>query len=252
MSNNHRLTVVVITKNEEKNIERCLNSVLWADEIIVVDSGSEDRTVELAQSLGAKVIERDWPGDGPQKHFAISQVKTNWCLVLDADEQVMPQLKTSILKAMEKKTHSAFKIKRESFFLGKKIAHGNWGHDWIVRLFDATKHRWTQDTVHSKLDVDKKQAPQLQGILLHHTQDSLDIALKKSNDYTSVQAQTQHQAKKTSTLLKALLHKKWAFWRSFIFRAGFLDGKRGYLIAKLTADSAFYKHAKLWALKQDQ
>lgn len=246
------LGVVIITKNEEKNIARCLESVKWADEIIVVDSGSTDKTLEIAQSYGAKTIERHWPGDGPQKHFGISQLTTNWGLVLDADEEVTIELAHSIKTTLKTPQYSFYKMHRRSFFLGKIIHHGDWGKDWIVRLFDCKKHQWTPDIVHAKLDVSKKQAGILKGKLIHHSQDSVTSSLKKMNDYSDGTSTILWQKGKKTSLLKASFHKNWTFLRGFIMRLGFLDGKRGYLIAKLSAYGSYFKYVKLWEKQQNE
>ena len=252
MVKNNSLSVVIITKNEEKNIARCLSAVQWADELIVVDSGSTDKTIEIAESFGAKIFKRDWPGDGAQKHYGINQANQKWCLVLDADEVVTTALKASIEAVLQSPMYSVYKIHRRSFFLKKIILHGDWGRDWVVRLFDRTKHQWTQAKVHSALDIKKKQAKKLKGKLLHYTQDNFEIALEKMNLYSSGSARMLFDKNKYSTLLNALLHKYWTFFRSFIIRVGFLDGWRGYLTAKLAADNTFFKYVKLWAKHQHQ
>ena len=240
------LGVVVITKNEEKNIARCLEAVKWADELLIIDSGSTDKTIEIAKSYNAKVIERHWPGDGPQKYFGISKLNTKWCLVLDADEEVTSELANSIRKAISSNKSEFYKMKRNSFFLGKMMKYGDWGKDWIVRLFDRTKHQWTQDIVHAKLNVSKKQAPKLSGILLHHTQDSIEKSLQKMNDYSNGTSKILFEKGKKTSLFKASFHKNWTFFRSFIMRLGFLDGSRGYIIAKLNSYGAYFKYVKLW------
>ncbi|MFZ9036106.1 MAG: glycosyltransferase family 2 protein [Francisellaceae bacterium] len=240
------LGVVIITKDEEKNIARCINSVIWADEIIVVDSGSTDKTVEIAKGLGAKVIIRGWPGDGPQKYFGISQLTTDWCLVLDADEEVTSELAESIKNTLKSPQNTCYKIHRRSFFLGKIMKHGDWGRDWIVRLFDRTHHHWTQDIVHARLDVNKKNATKLSGTLLHHSQDDIKLSLQKMNDYSNGTSQLLFEKGKRTNLFSAIMHKYWTFFRSFIMRAGFLDGSRGYLIAKLSSYGAYFKYIKLW------
>lgn len=248
---NNTLGVVIITKNEEKNIARCLESIKWADEIIVVDSGSTDKTTEIARRYGANIIERHWPGDGPQKHFGISKLTTSWGLVLDADEEVTPELAKSIKDALEHPRYSFYKMHRRSFFLGKMICHGDWGKDWIVRLFDRTKHQWTHDIVHAKLDVSKKHAGSLTGELIHHSQDSVASSLKKMNDYSDGTSTILWQKGKKTSLISACFHKHWTFLRGFIFRLGFLDGSRGYLIAKLSAYGSYFKYVKLWEKQQN-
>ena len=249
---NNTLGVIIITKNEEKNIARCLESVKWVDEIIVVDSGSTDKTIEIARSYNAKVIQRHWPGDGPQKHFGITQLTTKWGLVLDADEELTPELTDSIQSAIHNPQSTFYKMHRRSFFLGKIIKHGDWGKDWIVRLFDCSQHQWTQDIVHAKLNVSKKQALSLNGKLIHHSQDNISLSLQKMNDYSDGTSTILFQKGKQSSLLSANFHKHWTFLRGFIIRLGFLDGSRGYLIAKLSAYGSYFKYVKLWEKQQNE
>ena len=244
------LSVIVVTKNEERNLSRCLASVSWCDEIIVVDSGSTDKTIEIAKSFGARIFERDWPGDGPQKFFGISQAKHQWCLVLDADEEVTDDLRESIQLALNNPQNISYKIHRRSFFLNKIIKYGDWGRDWIVRLFDKTSLQWTQAEVHSRCDVEKSSATALHGYLLHYTQDSIELSINKMNQYTSLSAGLLQENGKHCSLLKAMVHSHWSFFRSFIMRRGFLSGWRGYLIAKQIASSSFYKYAKVWEYDQ--
>ncbi|WP_119344734.1 glycosyltransferase family 2 protein [Facilibium subflavum] len=245
MASKDTLGVVVITKNEEKNIARCLQSVKWANEIIVIDSGSTDKTVEIAESFGAKVIIRHWPGDGPQKYFGISQLTTKWCLVLDADEEVTKELAESIQKTIQSGKNTCYKLHRRSFFLGKIIKYGDWGRDWIVRLFIREKHEYTQDIAHSKVNVKKSQASALKGKLIHHTQEDIYLSIKKYNDYSTLSAQMMAKKGKRSSLLKAMLRGHLAFIRSYVLRLGFLDGARGYMIARNIAFGAYLKYLKL-------
>lgn len=246
MSQRKSLSVVVITKNEEKNIRRCLSSVSWANEIIVVDSGSTDETVQIARDMNAKVIERHWPGDGPQKYFAISQATCDWCLLLDADEELSDVLIDSIKVTLINPQHTFYKMQRHSYFLGCIMYHGDWGRDWIVRLFDRTKHQWMQDMIHPSLDVSKRKAAKLRGILNHYTQNEIYQSLIKLNEYSSANALMLFNNNKKTGLLSANLHKNWAFFRTYILRRGFLDGRRGYILAKLIGYGAYFKYIKLW------
>ena len=246
------LSVVVVTKNEERNLSRCLASVNWCDEIIVVDSGSTDKTIEIAKSFGARIFERDWPGDGPQKFFGISQAKHQWCLVLDADEEVTDDLHRSIQLALVQPGNTCYKMHRRSFFLNKIIKHGDWGRDWIVRLFNKSALQWTQVEVHSRCDVKKSSATALSGYLLHYTQDSIELSINTMNQYTSLSADSLQENGRHCSILKAILHSHWTFFRSFIMRRGFLSGWRGYLIAKQAASGSFYKYVKLWERSQDE
>ena len=239
------LGVVVITKDEEKNITRCLESIKWADEIIVVDSGSIDKTVEIAKNHGAKVIKRHWPGDGPQKYFGISQLTTCWCLVLDADEEASPELAMNIQNTLKNPSNTCYKIHRYSFFLGKIMKHGDWGRDWIVRLFKRSEHEYTQDIAHSKVNVKKTQATPLKGKLIHHTQENVHLSIKKYNDYSSLSAKMLAKKGQKGSLFKAIIRGHMAFLRSYLLRLGFLDGYRGYIVSRNIAFGAYLKYLKL-------
>lgn len=238
------LSVIVITLNEEKNIGRCLESVKWANEIIVVDSGSTDKTIEIAESYGAKVYEQGWPGDGPQKYFGIEHATCEWCLVLDADEEVTPELARSIKDVLEHSNSTCYKMHRRSFFLGKIMKHGDWGRDWIVRLFLRSKHQYTREVAHSKLDVSKSSAGVLDGKLTHHTQEDIYLSIKKLNDYSTLSAKMMLGKGKRSSVFKAVLRGHLAFIRSYVLRAGFLDGIEGYLCARNIGLGAYLKYIK--------
>lgn len=245
------LGVVIITKNEEKNIARCLESVKWADEVIVVDSGSTDKTLEIAQSYGVKVYHQDWLGFGEQKNIAIGKASSTWLLALDADEVITDELKKSILSVIENNQHSVYKFKRLSQFCGQWIHHGDWGRDVITRLFKRTEAKYSNDIIHERLITTHN--PQLiSGILLHYSQDSITSSLKKMNDYSDGTSTILWQKGKQTSLIKANLHKHWTFLRGFIMRLGFLDGKRGYLIAKLSAYGSYFKYVKLWEKQQNE
>ena len=245
MEHKNTLGVVVITKNEAKNIGRCLASVKWADERIVIDSQSSDNTVEIAESFGAKVIVRHWPGDGPQKYFGISKLSTRWCLVLDADEEVSKTLAKSIREAVKSGTNSCYKIHRRSFFLGKLIKYGDWGRDQIVRLFLRDKHEYTQDVAHARVNVKKSDATLLKGELIHHTQENIFLSIQKCNDYSTLSAEMMAQKGKKSTFLKAIVRGHLAFVRNYFVKLGFLDGVRGYMLARNIAFGAYLKYLKL-------
>ncbi|WP_116963909.1 glycosyltransferase family 2 protein [Fastidiosibacter lacustris] len=248
---NNTLGVVIITKNEEKNISRCLDSVKWANEIIVVDSGSTDKTIEIAKGYGAKVYHQEWLGFGLQKNKAISYATSRWLLALDADELVSDELKRSILQVIKNNQHEAYKFKRLSQFCGQWIKYGDWGRDIITRLFKRECAQYSSDIVHERLITQNK--PQLiSGTLLHYSQGSISDSLSKLNSYSDATSTLLLQKGKSTSLFKASLHKHWTFVRSFILRLGFLDGSRGYLIAKLSAYGSYFKYVKLWEKQQNE
>lgn len=242
----NKLSVVIITLNEEKNIARCLASVGWADELIVVDSGSTDNTCQIAeQQFQARVFHQGWPGDGPQKRFGIAQTSNQWCLVLDADEELSPELVAHIQQVLlSPEPSSCYKIHRRSYFLGKLLRYGDWGRDWIVRLFDKSKHEYTDSIAHAKLAVRKSDATALQGYMFHHTQENMHLSVQKMNDYTTLSAVMMAERGKSSSVTQAVVHGYFAFFRSFILYLGFLDGVHGFTCAKNIAMNAYLKHLK--------
>lgn len=246
------LSVVIITKDEEKNIDRCLSSVKWADEIIVVDTNSTDRTIEIAKSHGAKVYQQPWLGFGPQKNIAVEKASHDWCLSLDADEVVTPLLQESIISTIASPKSFAYKIGRHSFYLNKIMRYGDWGKDKVVRLFNRQHHNWTNDQVHERINIKKKDAILIKGKLLHYTQQSLDASIKKTNQYSTIAAEQAYKRGKKNRLHKAFLSKYWTFFRCYILLGGFLDGYRGFVLAKLTSDGSFFKYLKLWEKHQNQ
>ena len=245
MPHNKTLGVVIITKNEEKNIGRCLASVKWADEIIVVDSGSTDKTIEIAKFYQAKIYSQPWLGFGLQKNKAINYCSCDWILSLDADEEVSKTLKDSIQRVIKDNSNSPCKFKRLSQFCGQWIHHGDWGRDVITRLFKRGTACFSDDIVHEKL-ISKERVKIIPGILYHYSQSNIAASLYKMNDYSNNTASILFAKGKKTNLLTACFHKHWTFFRSFVMRCGFLDGARGYLIAKLSAYGAYFKYVKLW------
>jgi (heptosyl)LPS beta-1,4-glucosyltransferase len=238
------ISVIVITLNEEKNIARCLASVAWADEIIVLDSGSKDKTIEIAKSYHAKVYHQDWLGFGEQKNKALEYTTKEWILWLDADEKVTPELSDSIKFEINHTQSDAYQMKRASFFLGKLIKHGDWGRDKVVRLFKKGKACWTIDQVHESLSINKRDTKYLEGILLHYTQDNLHTSLKKINEYSTLSAEMMVEKNRDSSVFKAVLRGHLAFVRSYLLRRGFMDGVRGYVLARNIGLGAYLKYLK--------
>ncbi len=243
------LGVALITYNEEKNIERCLSSVQWADEIVIVDSGSCDRTLELAEGFGAKVYHQEWLGFGEQKNKALSYCATDWILVLDADEWVSPELKHHIQHLLQHPSNGVYRFKRLSQFCGQWIHHGDWGRDTPTRLFRRGDAEYSNDIIHERL-LSSSTPTLLPGILYHHPQESIAASIEKMNTYSNATSATLFKKGKKGHLLSAILHRYWTFFRSFFMRLGFLDGQRGYLIAKLSADGSYFKYVKLWEQQQ--
>jgi hypothetical protein len=246
-----KLSVIIITKNEADNIRACLESVSWADEIIVVDSGSSDDTVDICRASGAQVhITADWPGFGIQKNRALSHATCEWVLSLDADERVTSGLRSEIESALnDPRGHDAFRVPRLSSFCGRYMRHSGWYPDFVTRLFQRDSARFSDDLVHESLIVSGS-VGKLHQPLLHETFHDLEELLAKINQYTTAGAQMLSEKGKSATLKKAIGHAVWAFLRTYIIRAGFLDGREGFMLAVSTAESTYYRYAKLMLLSK--
>lgn len=235
--NFHRITIVIITKNEEHNISRCLESVCDFENRLVVDSGSTDRTVEIAEALGARVVHQDWLGYGKQKQKAVELAKTNWILSLDADERLSEDLLKNIERLPLSNERLGFAFNRKSFLLGKPIHFSGWNPDWVVRLVNRKYAQFTDDVVHEKLSG-PIQIQKVRGRLLHYSyQSPADIA-RKTQLYGFL-------AQKTRVRLKnRQLATAWSFVRTYILRLGFLDGISGLQIALMNAKTTWIKYRR--------
>ena len=182
------LSVAIITLNAAAQLEACLQSARFADEIVVVDSGSSDGTQTLAERHGAKVVQQDWLGFGPQKQFAVEQARHDWVLCLDADERVTPELQAGIENALKNPSTAAYRCARRNRFLGRYLKHGEGYPDWSLRLFDRRQARWSDDAVHEKVET-KSSVGELNGDLLHDSAESLAAYLTKQNRYTTLTAE---------------------------------------------------------------
>lgn len=245
-----KVSVIIITKNEAMNILACLSSVAWADEIIVVDSGSTDDTVAICKELGAHVYVHDWSGFGPQKNRALSYAKNEWVLSIDADECVSDELRAEIDAAINNaEDKAAFRMPRLSSFCGRYMHHSGWYPDYVTRLFQRGTAQFSDDLVHEQL-VTKGSVGTLKSHLLHNTFHNLEQLLVKINQYSTAGAQMLHQKNRTASLKKAVAHAVWAFFRTYILRAGFLDGREGFMVAVSTAEGTYYRYVKLMLLNK--
>ena len=246
------LSAIVIARNEEANIAACLASISFADEIVVVDGASTDRTAAIAQAAGARVIRTDdWPGFGAQKNRALSHATQPWVLSIDADERITPQLKEEIERAIAGDTSQcdAWDMPRKSSFCGQFIAHSGWYPDRVTRLFRRARGRFSDDFVHEKVLVDGRTG-HLRSDLLHTTYPDLETMLQKLDRYSSASATALYAAGARSSLGGALIRGLWAFVRTYLLRAGFLDGRMGLALAISIAETTYYKYLKLWLLEK--
>lgn len=249
------LSVVVITRNEGANIEACLASVPFADDRVVVDSGSSDDTVEAATRAGARVIDGSpWPGFGPQKQRAVEAARGRWILSLDADERVTPELAAAIRDLVTAPETSrspvAWELPRLSRFAGHWIRHGAWYPDPVLRLFRAGQARFSDDRVHERVIVTGDgSVGRLDGArhghLLHETMPSYADALAKLDRYSSESAAARYARGQRGGLRAALTHALWAFFRSYVLKRGFLDGAAGFIVAAYVAEGSWWRYLKI-------
>lgn len=242
------LSLVVITLNEEANLGRCLASVPFADEVLVVDSFSTDLTSEVAKRWGAKFLRKAWEGYGPQKAYANAQAKHDWILSLDADEALSPELQAEILaRFAELDPETGYEFPRKSFHLGRWINHGGWYPDYQLRLFNRKHSTWSDAALHEKVQVKSK--ARFRSDLLHWVFRDLSHNVVTNDRYSTLGAQNLRSKGKRFSLLK-LIYKPWVkFIEAYIVKLGFLDGLPGFIIAVGAAYSIFLRHAKLWELE---
>ncbi len=249
-----KLSVVVITLNEEKNIARCLNSVKnIADEMLVVDSYSNDKTENICRSIGAKFIQRKWEGYIEQKNFANAQAKYDLIFSIDADEAISKELEASIAAIKEKQpTPICYSMNRLTNYCGKWIRHGGWYPDKKTRIFYRNLSKWSGFKIHEYISSDEVVINQhIAGDLLHFSYYSISEHIQQTDNFTSISAQALYDKKKRPKKYKRLLSPKVKFFVDYILKAGFLDGYYGYVIAKVSSHATFLKYAKLKQLYLD-
>lgn len=240
----HPLSVAIITLNAAGQLGDCLKSVAFADEIVVVDSGSSDGTQELARQHGARVVQQDWLGYGPQKQFAVEAAAHDWVLCLDADERVTPELRASIEAALLAPTQGAYRFSRCNRFLGRYLRHGEGYPDWSLRLFDRRQARWSDDPVHEKVVADGSVGT-LGGDLLHDSAETLAGYLDKQNKYTSLAAEAALARGKRTSFVRLALSPLLRFLKFYLLRQGFRDGLPGFVHIVIGCQNSFSKYAKM-------
>jgi len=247
-----QLSVTIITYNEEANLQEALESVKWADDIVVVDAHSTDRTVEIARAYTDQVLIRAWPGFVAQKNFAVEQTHHEWVLSLDADERLSPALQEEIQGLCRLgMTADAYYVPRRAYFLGRWIAHSGWYPDYKIRLFRKTHGRWQGGAVHESVQVTGV-VQYLRGDLLHYPYRDLAHNLQTIDRYSTFGAEKLYAAGRRAHWYDVMLRPAGTFLKKYMLRQGFRDGYQGLLIAGLTAYGNFAKYAKLWELHQAQ
>ena len=243
------LSVAIITRNAAALLERCLASVAFAEEVVVVDSGSTDGTVELAARHGARVVQKEWLGFGAQKQFAVDAASHEWVLCVDADEWLSPELSEAIVAELKTPRGFVYAIPRRNRFLGRWLKHGEGYPDWNVRLFHRERARWGGETVHEKI-VTRSPVLRLRGDLLHDSAETLEKYLDKQNRYTSLQAESLRAAGRRANALQLVVSPLLRFIKFYLLRLGFLDGVPGLVHVTIGCMNSFNKYAKLKALER--
>ena len=248
------ISAILITHNEAHNLPDCLASLRgWVDEIVIVDNHSSDETLAIAQQHGAKILQTpDWPGFGIQKNRALDLASCDWVLSIDADERVTPELAAEIQSVVNANPSvQAFEIPRLSWYCGKFIRHAGWHPDFVLRLFERTHARFSEDLVHERV-LAQGAVKQLHHSLLHYSFRNYSQVLDKIDRYSSAAAEQLYARGKTSSLGKAIGHGLWAFVRTYIFKSAWLDGAQGFALAVSNAEGTYYRYLKLWLILQER
>lgn len=249
------LAVAMIVKNEAENLQECLASVSgWVDEIVVLDSGSSDNTLEIAKTFNAHVfVNAEWPGFGKQRQLAQRYVQSDWVLWLDADERVSPALRDEILVVLQQAPeNTVFAIPRLSWAFGRFIRHSGWYPDYVLRLYPTQLTSYDESLVHEKVVIPPNTNTQrLKGNLTHYPYRDIQHYLIKVSGYTASWARQQHEKGKVVNILQAITHGLTCFVRMYVIKAGFLDGTQGLILAMVGAYTTFIKYADLWTLTNE-
>jgi len=244
------ISAIIITYNEQENIRACLETVKWADEVIVVDSFSTDKTVEICKEYTHKIIQKTFEGFGPQKQFALEQATSDWVFSIDADERVSRELAEEILSHRNSLDKDGYFVPRESFWLGKKLRFGGCGKEMIVRLCRKQKGKF-QGNVHEKLAIDGE-VGHLKNSILHVSYKNMEHYFSKFNLYSTLVAQERFKAGRNVPLVLQIIFSVLDFFNRYIIKLGFLDGMPGFLWASFSSFHRMVKYAKLWEMQREQ
>jgi glycosyltransferase involved in cell wall biosynthesis len=244
-----RLSIIIVAKNEASNIAECVRSSRFADEVIVMDSGSTDGTAELARAEGATVVVTDWPGYGPQNNRGIDRATGDWFFSLDADERISAELAAEIRSAIERDDVNGFRVPRTSMYCGRFMKHGGWTPDYTWRLARRGRARFTEHYLHAHLEVEGRTG-KLRQPIIHYSFRSMESVLEKLNRYSTVSARDMTASRRRGSLGRAIGHGLWAFFRTYFLRLGFLDGRWGFMLAVSNAEGTYYRYVKLWLMQR--
>ena len=240
------IAALIITHNEEKNIRECLESINWCDEIVLVDSYSEDGTIDIARQYTNKVYLREFDNFASQRNYALEKIESEWVLVIDADERVSGELRKEIINKIADSEHVGYKIPFKNYFLGKWIKQCGWYPDYHLRLF-KTNQGIFKNKVHEKIELNGK-IKKVSGNIEHHTYKSLASFIKKTNYYTSLAAEDYYLQRKKFRKLDLIINPLWRFISMFFLKKGFKDGIHGFILSLLYSYYVFIKYAKLWEI----
>jgi glycosyltransferase involved in cell wall biosynthesis len=241
-----KISAAIITKDEESNIERCLNSLDWVDEIVVVDSGSTDRTLDICKRYKCRIVKTDWLGFGRTKRLSVNSVLNDWVLSIDADEEVTPELAREIQETLSGETvKDGYKIRWCSFYLRKWVRHGGWERKYKLKLFNRTKGNYTDDVLHETVKL-VGDVGMLKNPLMHHTYPDLATVVRKAWSDADAAVPVLRQSGVRPSVLRAYSHALWVFLKTYIFNAGFLDGKIGLILATDRAHAVYLKYLRYW------
>ena len=232
----NKLSIVIITKNEEKFIFDALKSAVFADEVVILDSGSEDQTCNIAKEIGARVEQQAWLGFGAQKNKAVELADNDWVFVLDADERITPELRDEIISTLKNPQFNGYRIARLNNFFGKNIRHCGLYPDYSIRLFNRQKGKFNDVPVHESVQI-QGNTDKLKNHMLHLAFDTVEEFSNKQKKYAEL-------SQKDKNLIKAFISPIWTFLKIYIIRLGFVEGWRGFIIAKVYAQYTFWKYFK--------
>jgi glycosyltransferase involved in cell wall biosynthesis len=246
----HKLSVAIITKNEETNIERCLRSVAWADEIVVVDSQSTDRTPEIAGQFKCRIIETEWLGFGKTKQFAVDSASNDWIYSIDADEEVSDELRERVQRLLDTDPpYYGYRVRRLSYYLGRLIRYSGWQNDRPIRLFNRKYARFTENIIHESIQMDSAHGS-LEEPVYHYTYPDLSTHIAKMKPYAQTGARQLYERGGTGSIVKAVLHGLSKFVIMYFIKAGFLDGKEGFVLALNSSFGVYLKYLYLWEMSR--
>jgi glycosyltransferase involved in cell wall biosynthesis len=243
-----KISVTVITFNEEKNIKDCLESVKWADEIVVVDSGSADKTVEICKDFTDRIFFHPWIGMKEQKQYAVNKASNSWIFSIDADERLTDEIKVFIIHELKNPSHDGYRFPRQNYFLGRWMKHGGWYPDMVLRFFNKEKGFFGGINPHDKVIVNSGSIKTVPFPIIHKTYNSISQYLIKQNLYSSVSAMERVKAGKKVMPILIPVKTAWKFVETYFMKRGIMDGFHGFVAAMGSTYSTFLKYVKIWEL----